>query len=130
MPCLDTNVIVRLFIDEDPAQTRAAEHCLETYSLLDIADLALTESIYVLADYYDLGRQKAVELINMVISHPRINCNRALFSIALPLYIKHVALSIEDCCLATYAELNGSTPLLTFDRKLANQSTNTQLLKT
>lgn len=129
MPALDTNVIIRLFIEENPAQTKAAQDCLTKYTRLDIADLAITESIYVLADYYKLGREKAIELINMVIGHPRVNCNRVLFNHALPLYLKHSALSIEDCCLATYAELNGSSPLLTFDRKLANQSAHAELLK-
>ena len=129
MPSLDTNVIVRLFLDENPTQTKAAQDCLTTYDRIEVADLAIIESLYILADRYELGREKAVELINMVISHPRINCNRGLFARALPLYLKHRALSIEDCCLATYAELNGSSPLLTFDRMLANQSVHAELLK-
>lgn len=128
MPSLDTNVIVRLFLDEDPAQTKAAQDCLLRYSRISVADLAIIESTYILAERYKLGRQKAVKLMNMVIGHPRISCNRALFSNAYALYLKHTALSIEDCCLAAYAELSDASPLLTFDRKLANQAAHAQLL--
>ena len=58
----------------------------------------------------------------------QVNCNRMLFDRALMLFQSHPALSMEDCCLAVYAELNDAEPLYTFDKKLAKQSPTAQLV--
>ncbi len=126
---LDTNVIIRLFVTDSEEQTEAALSCLDVYSRLDIADAAMIEASYILAEWYNFGRSKTIEVLTKLINNPKINCNKTLFSIVLPFYASHPALSIEDCCLATYAHLNNAAPLLTFDRKLANQSPHAQLLK-
>jgi predicted nucleic acid-binding protein len=60
---------------------------------------------------------------------PELDGNRALFAKALPLFATHPALSLEDCCLSVYAELDGATPLWTFDQKLARQVTGAELVR-
>ncbi len=37
-------------------------------------------------------------------------------------------MAAEDCCLATYAELNDAKPLWTFDQKLARQAPDAKLV--
>ena len=122
MISVDTNVIVRLFVDNDAAQTLAAQHCFDTHDQITIADIALIETVYVLTEYYGKNRSAAAECITTLLANPKINCNRPLFNRALRLYQEHPALSIEDCCLVTYAKLNNATPLYTFDKKLAKQT--------
>ncbi|MDB5184254.1 MAG: hypothetical protein JWN38_62 [Candidatus Saccharibacteria bacterium] len=124
----DTNVVLRLFIKENPKQSLAATSALERYDQIQISDIAIIETIYALAHYYNLGRSAACHYVSSLLSHPKINCNRPLFKEAMSLYEKHPALSIEDCVLSTYAHLNNAAPLLTFDKKLANQVDHTQLL--
>ncbi len=126
---LDTNVIVRLFVDENSAQTAAAHASLTKYEQLYIADVTIIESVYILAEWYKLGRTKTKELIDGLMNHPKINCNKVLFSKVMPFYTEHPALSIEDCCIVFCADLSYATPLLTFDKKLANQSPHAKLLK-
>jgi predicted nucleic-acid-binding protein len=128
MISLDTNIIVRLFIDTNPAQTAAAERCFAVHNELLIEDIALIEAIWVLTNYYGKDRGAAASCILSVLKNPKVSCNRALFTRALHTYKEHPALSIEDCCLAVYAELNEATPLLTFDRKLAAQTRFSELL--
>lgn len=125
---VDTNVLVRLFINENRAQSVLAQKCLETYDSVQIADTAIIETTYVLSDRYQLGRKKTCRYIKELLLHPKISCNRKLFNKALYLYENHPALSIEDCCLAVYAELNNAIPLLTFDQKLAKQLQHAELL--
>ncbi len=125
---LDTNVIIRLFIDDDAEQTNAADGCLKKYSRLHLSDTAIIESLFVLGRHYGLPRELAVRNILSLLNHPKILANRQLFKRALPHYVSHPALSIEDCCLAMYAELAEATPLLTFDKKLARQLPYTQVL--
>lgn len=128
MISLDTNIVVRLFIDTDAKQTEAAQRCLEENDHVAIADIALIETTYVLTEYYGKNRKAASECIQALMANAKVNCNRPLFHRALRLYQEHPALSIEDCCLVTYAKLNKSVPLMTFDKKLARQTHYTELL--
>jgi len=129
MISLDTNVVVRLFVDTDPEQTLLAERLIENNDKVAIANVALIETIYVLTVYYGHDRAVASACIMSLLENPKVNCNRPLFNKSLRLYEAHPALSIEDCCLATYAQLNRDTPLMTFDRKLAKQTQFSELIK-
>jgi predicted nucleic acid-binding protein len=57
-----------------------------------------------------------------------ILCNRELFIEILPIYAGHPKLSFVDCYLEVLARRTGAVPLLTFDKKLANQLSGAQLL--
>lgn len=128
MISMDTNVIVRLFVDNDATQTRAAQRYLDKHDQILIADTAIIEAIYVLTEYYGKNRDAAAECIATLMSNPKVNCNRSLFNRALRLYQEHAALAIEDCYLVTYAKLSNATPLYTFDKKLAKQTHYSELL--
>lgn len=126
---LDANVILRLLLNDVPAQHTAAEKLMERPGgQYAVADTALIEVIFVLERNYGFSRPQITEAIKGFMSFPRINCNRPLFNQALVTFEAHSSLSFEDCCLATYADLNGATPLWTFDKKLASQTTVGQLV--
>ena len=125
---LDTNAIVRLFIVTDPAQTTAVEHCFETYDTVRLGNIALLESVYILAYMYKLGRESTAKYLHVLFSHPKVSYDSALFNPTLRYFVEHPGLSIEDCCAAIQATLDEATPLLTFDRKLARQLPQAELL--
>jgi predicted nucleic-acid-binding protein len=115
---LDTNVLLRLVLGDLPAQAEAVEKLLKPGSIFDVSDIAIFEMVYVLEKIYKLPRTLVSQNIYTVITHPCINCNRKLFSVSLPVYIDNPKLSIVDCALYKYAELNKATPLYTFDAEL------------
>jgi len=126
---LDTNVLLRLLLNDVPEQHKAVVQLfLGTDAQFAVADIAIIEIIFVLcgADY-NFSRTEAAKVINNLMQLPQINCNRNLFSQALSLFVDHPKLSFEDCCLAVYAQLNDATPLWTFDQKLANQADSAKL---
>ena len=55
MIALDTNVVVRLLVDDDPAQTRRARALLETCTAF-VTPTVLLETEWVLRGAYDVGR--------------------------------------------------------------------------
>ena len=123
----DTNLILRLVLRDMP------EQCLKIQDLLmrkgatyDIADLAVTEAVYVLQKGNSRG--DIVEMLQFVLGLPHIRANFNLFDRVFPMYLEHPKLSFNDCCLAVYAQLNGATPLWTTDHKLAHQSPTAKLL--
>ncbi len=127
---LDANVVLRLLLNDVPKQHKAAVDLLTgTTSQFAIADVAIMEVVFVLCRAYEFSREQAAEAIDGLMKLGGINCNRSLFAKALPLFVEHPALSFEDCCLATYAQLNRAEPLWTFDKKLANQASSVQLIK-
>lgn len=126
---LDANVILRLLLKDVPAQHEAALKLFNGSKgrQFAIADTAIIEVVFVLGREYELSRQSIVEALRGFMKLPELNMNRILFDRALDLYEDHPGLSFEDCCLATYADLNDAVPLWTFDKKLAKQSPNASL---
>lgn len=126
---LDTNVVLRLLLRDVPKQHLAAKRLVEnTPGQLAIADIAILETAFVLTRNYGFSRTQTQEILMRLMQLPQINCNRNLFAYALPLYVAHPSLSLEDCVLSIYAKLGDALPLYTFDRKLAAHSSNTKLL--
>lgn len=125
---IDTNVLLRFVVDDIPAQTKLVETLFQQAQCLHVSDLALAESIFVLARYYQMKRADVAVAIRAVIGLKVINCNRSAIDQALDLYVKRPSLSFEDCLLVTYARLNQVTPLYTFDEKLAKFSPDAKLV--
>lgn len=126
---IDTNIVIRLCIYDDPLQSDLANNLFDSHSSIHISDLSLVESAFVLTKHYKLSRAQTCHTLRNLISQPNINCNKELFKQAFEAYENHPSLSLEDCCLTLYAQLNNAAPLFTFDKKLANQLPNTKLLR-
>ncbi len=126
---LDANILLRLLLNDVPAQHQAATKLLkEADSRFAVADTALIEVAFVLERNYQLNRSQIVEAIEGLMALAEINCNRILFETALPFFKPNPSLSFEDCCLAAYAELNDAVPLWTFDKKLSSQISSAKLI--
>ena len=128
---LDANVLLRLLLNDIPAQHAAAVTLLQKFpGQFAVADTAIIEVVFVLERHYNFTRTVIADAVEGLMSLTEVNCNRTLFEKALPLFVKSPSLSFEDCCLVMYAELNAAKPLWTFDRKLANQASAAKLIPT
>ena len=126
---LDANILLRLLLNDIPEQHAAVVRLLQkAKGQFAVADTAVIETVFVLGRHYEFSRAAIAEAIEGLMSLTEINCNHALLEKALSLFTKNPALSFEDCCLVTYAELNNAKPLWTFDRKLANQAPSAKLV--
>lgn len=126
---LDTNVVLRLMRHDIPMQTSQAAALLDGADRpFEVADIVFIETAHVLERYYGIDRQTIRVLLSEFMRLDVINCNKTLLEKALTPYATHPALSLEDCCLAAYAEINKALPLYTFDQKLARQAMGVQLV--
>jgi predicted nucleic-acid-binding protein len=126
---LDANVLLRMMVKDDLFQYRAAKKLIDkSGGQLAVADTAIIEAAFVLRREYGLTRQDVKTAIQDLMLLPQLNCNRVLFDRALTLYASTRGVSLEDCALTVYAELNGALPLYTFDKKLAKSSKNAALV--
>ena len=128
---LDANILLRLLLNDVADQHDAAVQLIQgSAGQLVISDIAILELVFVLGRHYDFTRAAVAEAVDGLMGLTQINCNRALFEKALPLFIKRPKLSFEDCCIATSATIDNAVPLWTFDRKLANQVPDVELVAT
>lgn len=116
---LDTNTLLRLVLGDVAAQSTAVDVLLAQSSVLDVADIAIIEMVFVLEKVYMMPRTDIVSSITAIIRHPKIRCNQKLFERTLADYLKQTKLSIVDCALVHYAVINDAAPLYTFDQALA-----------
>lgn len=127
---LDTSVIVRILVrDNEPAYQKSLK-LLDQDLTFVIADLAISESVYVLETVYEKSRAEINDLFLFFLGRydNKIKYNHDLTAAVFPFYLKHPKLSFNDCCLAALAELNNAEPLFTFDKKLASQHPSAKLV--
>ncbi|HWD61639.1 MAG TPA: PIN domain-containing protein [Humibacter sp.] len=128
MPSLDTNILLRWLLDDVPPQSALAEGLIASGVRLRVEDAALIESVYVLESVMSASRETIRDAVRLIISTGSLDLDRSLWSELADVYVEHPKLSVADLYLALRARENGATPLLTFDRKLASQLDEAELL--
>ncbi len=126
----DTNLLLRWILQDIPDQAKQVIAILKDPSVKEvhIADLAWAEVVWILhSSRLGYSRKDVSEIAEIILRHPKVNCNREPLAKALPFYVEHPAISFADACLAAYAELQG-VQLLTFDKKLSRQSKHARLV--
>jgi len=128
MPSLDTNCLLRWLLGDIPEQTALVTALVNSGESVVVADAALIETVFVLEKIKKISRETIEKTVMAIIGKKSIHCNRELFIEILPIYTAHPKLSFVDCYLAVLAQKTEAAPLLTFDKKLANQLPATQIL--
>ena len=128
MPSFDANCILRWLLGDIPEQTALVSALVNSGESVVVADAALIETVFVLEKLKKISRETIEKTILAIIGKNTIQCNRELFIEVLPVYSAHSKLSFTDCYLAVLAQRTKAAPLLTFDKKLANQLSSARLL--
>lgn len=127
---LDTNIILRFILHDEPRQYDKIIQLLSTPDIhFCISDQALIEAIHVLESFYELDRVTITKIIKILTKPLNIINNYDLFDAVFKIWNQHLSLSFVDCYLAEQAKANHTTPLFTFDKKLAHQHPSAQELK-
>ncbi|HEX4051116.1 MAG TPA: type II toxin-antitoxin system VapC family toxin [Steroidobacteraceae bacterium] len=118
MRAVDTNVLVRLVIRDDPAQVRAAEHFIVGGAW--VSQLVLAETVWVLEAVYERTAQQIGTALDMLLNHKELSLQDAeVVTAAVEHFRKRPSLGFSDCLLIEIARKAGHLPLGTFDRDLA-----------
>jgi predicted nucleic-acid-binding protein len=118
MRAVDTNVVVRLVVRDDPAQVEAAEEFISSGAWL--SHLVLAEASWVLNAVYGLNPDQIARALDMLLTHKHFTVQDAdLVACALDQFRKRPSLGFSDCLVLEIARKPGYLPLGTFDRDLA-----------
>jgi predicted nucleic-acid-binding protein len=119
---LDTNVIVRLFVDDGShQQIKAARKAALEAKQVFITQIVQVELIWVLSEAYEFGKTQVLQVLH------ELNENKAFvlqssnqFSQALKLFEMSNA-DFSDCLMLMESKQSDSIPVYTFDKRFAKQ---------
>jgi predicted nucleic-acid-binding protein len=120
---------LRWILGDVPGQTALMNDLINSGKSLTASDAVLIEMVFVLEKVKKIRRDAIEQALMVIIGQANIKCSRELFTEALPLYRDHPKLSFIDCYLSVLARQTGTSPLLTFDQKMAHQLSGVSLLK-
>jgi len=123
---IDTNVLVRFLVNDDPRQSKAAKEIFRSAELargsLFVSSLVLLETIWVLESAYGVGREALVDTLGELLLLPTIEFeDRALIQATLASARAPGSLKAElsDLLIGHRGKLAGCTATLTFDKQAA-----------
>ena len=120
---LDTNVIVRLFVDDDPQQARSARRFVAVKCTPDdpgfIDRVALCELIWVLASVHGYGRASIADVIERLLENQDMQLED--HDLLRPALEEYRASNVEfaDILIGHVNRARGCAATATFDRKAA-----------
>jgi predicted nucleic-acid-binding protein len=118
MRAVDTNVLVRLLMQDDTAQFRVAEEFIGKGAW--VSHLVLAETMWVLATSYGRTAQQLASSVERLILQSELTLQDAdVVGAALALFRGSPRVEFSDCLVLEIARKAGHLPLGTFDQRLA-----------
>jgi len=118
MRAVDTNILVRLAIRDEPVQLAAAEDFIAGGAW--VSQLVLMETIWVLATAYRLTPEKIAVAIEIFLNHHDLAIQDGdTVAAALERFRQRPTVGFSDCLILEVARKAGHLPLGTFDREFA-----------
>lgn len=120
MIALDTNVLVRLVMADDPAQAGRARGLFEAHADADgslfVSDVVLAEFAWVLKSRYALPREAIARALAALLANSTLAWqSRDAATAALRAY-ECGSVDFPDCLVATLADTHGCEAVLSFDQ--------------
>ena len=120
MIAVDTNVLVRLLVQDDAAQAVKARRLFDDLAANDdtawVSDTVLVELVWTLARAFDRPRDAQSRALRALSSHGTVSLESApAVEQALALF-EQTSADFSDCLLAAKAGLAGCSQLVTFDK--------------
>lgn len=120
MIALDTNVLVRYLVQDDPIQSKAAMDFVEETLTEDapgfLSVIVLCEVIWVLEDCYKVKRQLVVSIIEGFLSSRQLVLESAGVVRAA---LRHEGVDVSDAIIHEIGRSRGCDRTVTFDRSFS-----------
>ena len=118
MRAVDTNLLVRLIVRDDPKQVEVAEAFIACGAW--VPQLVLAETIWVLDAVHQRSAAQLAAVVEMLLNHAHLSVQDAdVVGRALSQFRLRPALGFSDCLVLEVARKAGHLPLGTFDRGLS-----------
>lgn len=122
MIALDTNVLVRFLVEDDPAQSAAAaaliDHAVDVGDEIFVSDIVLCETVWVLSGSYRVARPTIVDALRELLRARHLTFTAPdQLSRALDAFARNRG-DFADYLIREHARAAGCETVATFDRAL------------
>jgi predicted nucleic-acid-binding protein len=122
---LDTNILVRYFVKDEPDQTRLAVNLVQGLSRSEqgwVAQATILELFWAVSRIYRVNKTGQIRILDTLLASRDIVVERDnMVRVALELYRNGNA-DFPDCLIAASAQAAGCTRTVTFDRIAARDA--------
>lgn len=119
---IDTNVLLRLLLDDEPAQAARIETWLaglpQTASQVHIADGVLAEATWVLASVYQQPKAMLLTALQALLDEPMFNFEDRQALAAAVQAFKTASCGFSDCLIVAKNLALGCASTVTFDEHM------------
>jgi predicted nucleic-acid-binding protein len=115
---LDTNVLVRYIMQDDPKQSPKATRLVESLTSEQpgfVPLVAVVELIWVLSSSYGLKRDQLVEALDLLLRSKEIVVDRADVVLQAQRRFAQGGADFADCLIERIAQAHGCQATMTFD---------------
>lgn len=121
MKAVDTNILIRLIIQEDIHQTQMVKQLLKDtktkHEQLFVPSLVILETIWVLKKCYQFSRAEIIEAVLDIISLTVFKIEHSQATQTCLNYAKTNTFDLSDLIIGAIAQANHCETTLTFDNK-------------
>jgi len=111
---LDTDVLIRFLVKDDPNKAKRFRFFLEKHKGLILTDVTVAEVFWVLNSFYQVNKTDIIDHLTTLISTPEISCNYSTLSLTLQILTTH-NLSFVDAYVAASALTSKNKTIVSFD---------------
>lgn len=111
----DTNVLLRFFVDDDPAQSQAAKAALTKAGAVVVSQHALCELVWVLGRRYKFSKDQIADVIQALLDKENVVTDRGAVEAGLGLL--KVGGDFADGVIAYEGSWLGGETFISFDKK-------------
>ena len=120
---IDTNVLVRLIVADEPRQTAAARLFIREHCSSDdpgfVSNVVLAEIAWTLASGYGYSRHQIAGAIEQIMETVQLQIESSTDTAAALFEYRAGPADFADCLIAQSNQTAGCTHTVTFDRKAA-----------
>jgi predicted nucleic-acid-binding protein len=121
MKALDTNVLVRFLVKDDPVQSQKVYQILKNAesdrNCLWVPLLVVLETIWVLEAVYEIPRKEIINSLTELLLMPVLKFEGQTAVQKFILSARNNTIDLSDIMIACSAVVSGSERVLTFDKK-------------
>lgn len=112
---VDTDIIIRFLTNDDTQKANRFKHFLDSGEKIELTDVTVAEIFWTLKSFYKLKKNTIIPLLQSLIDHSSIKCNRSLLQKTLET-LEINPISYVDSYTAAYANLNDDGRILSYDK--------------
>jgi predicted nucleic-acid-binding protein len=119
---LDTNVLLRYLMQDDPRQSAQVTALIDSLSISNkgfVSLVVIAELVWALSYVFQLTRSEVSAILSSVARMPELHVEKVVVFLRALRLCNTTSADFADCLIAVAAKRAGSSHTATFDRKAA-----------